>query len=469
MSQPKKWTDVSIELIKDPDSFELWQQLIISAEHNDKNGISKSTPPPQLQTLRTSYDRFLTKYPYMYKYWIRYAEWEFKLTDVSTAIKLYEDAFQHLNYCIELWVNYLQFRINTITDNVEQVLGLFEKARGLIGNHFYAYEFYTLYLSFLESYATEENQYRRKYFTLMRIVLDVPLYHYEYFYKKYFELIARVGGGGDAKLHSDLQYIVPASELQRQSKNLQQQLKKTFTDSYITIQYKVYELYHFEKRFKRHYNDVKYISRQQLDAWLQYFDFLELKKYPQSYIELDYWRYLYIAANYPESWIKFADYFVFHGKYNSARQLLIRGWKYLGHYQVLIKLIDLEIFLKQFVRAKELLITYLKYTVSIPIPIYEKLICIERIFNDNDDHILNLFKLIIEDTQIDWFFNVLTYYAIDKQKKLAFLEEMSDFKGQKYYDNIWKLVSEEINGDGEVQQPTPNFSKEYERLLQSIQ
>lgn len=63
----------------------------------------------------------------MYKYWIRYAEWEFKLTDVDAAVKIYEDAFQHLGYCIELWVNYLQFRINTITNNVYQVLGLFEK------------------------------------------------------------------------------------------------------------------------------------------------------------------------------------------------------------------------------------------------------------------------------------------------------------------------------------------------------
>lgn len=461
MSRPKKWTDVSIELLKDPDNFELWQQLITSAEYNDKKGISKSTPPSQLQTLRTSYDRFLAKYPFMYKYWIRFAEWEFKLTDLDAAIKIYEDAFQHLEYCIELWVNYLQFRINTITDNVDQVLALFEKARKLIGAHFYSYEFYTLYLSFLESYATEANQFKMKYYTLLRIILDVPLYHYEYFYKKFFELISRVGS--DAKVQLELQYIVPAKELQRQAKNLPQQLKKTFTDAYITIQYKAYELYHFEKRFKRHYNDVKLISRQQMDSWLQYFDFLQLKKYPQLYIEMNYWRYIYIAANYRESWQHFADYFIFYAKFNLARDVLTRGWKYLGDHRILIKLIDLEVYLKQFQRARDLIIEFLKYNVAIPIAIYEKLISIERIFNDDDDHILDLFKLIIQDTQNDWFFNVLTYYTIDKEKQLTFLEEMKEYKGQKYYDSTVQLLS----GDTEEKPSTLDFNQMYEQLLQS--
>jgi len=463
MSRPRKWADVSIDLIKDPDNFELWQQLIASAEYNDRRGIAKSTPPPQLQTLRISYARFLAKYPFMYKYWIRYAEWEFKLVDVDAAVKVYENAFQHLQYCIELWVNYLQFRINTITNNVDQILGLFEKARRLIGLHFYSYEFYTLYLSFLESYATEENQFKRKYYTLLRLILEVPLYHYEYFYKKFFELINQFAS--DSKHHLELKYLVPVIDLQRNVKNLPQQLKKIFTDAYITTQYKVYELYHFEKRFKRHYNDVKLISRQQLDSWLQFFDFLELKKYPQLYIEMNYWRYIYIASNYQESWINFANYSIYYKNFNLARHVLIRGWRYLGDYTILIKLIDLEVFLKQFHRAKDLIVDYLKYNVSVPIPIYEKLISIERLFNDDDDHILSLFKLIIKDTQIDWFFNVLTYYSIDNQKKLAFLEQMKEFKGKKYYDNTMKLLSGELDKE---EQSAPNFTQMYEELLHSV-
>ena len=144
---------------------------------------------------------------------------------------------------------------------------------------------------------------------------------------------------------------------------------------------------------------------------------------------------------------------------------MIRGWRYLGDYTILIKLIDLEVFLKQFHRAKDLIVDYLKYNVSVPIPIYEKLISIERLFNDDDDHILSLFKLIIKDTQIDWFFNVLTYYSIDNQKKLAFLEQMKEFKGKKYYDNTMKLLSGELDKE---EQSAPNFTQMYEELLHSV-
>ncbi|CAK9437105.1 uncharacterized protein LODBEIA_P15320 [Lodderomyces beijingensis] len=442
MSASKKWADVSTELIKDPNNFKLWQRLIESAEYNDKQGISKSTPWDKLEILRTSYHKFLERYPYCYRYWVRLAEWEFKLgEDAAKAIEVFQRGLQHLRCCIELWHEYLKFRVDTISDDVEQVLAIFEEARRSIGNHFYSYEFYSLYLGFLDTYATEKNQFKRKYYILLRIVLEVPMYHYEYFYRKWFELIRDIA---DPRIVSDqeLKYIVSERDWQRGERNkLVMQLKKTFTDAYTAAQNRVYELYHFERQFKRQYHDVRIISRQQLDAWLEYFDFLELKNYPVSVIEMNYNRYLYICANYPQAWTKFADYYIFHQRYNSARQVLIRGWKYLGNDEVLIKLIDVEIFLKQFLRARDLITNYLQYTISVPIAIYEKLLNVEHIVDARDEHLLALFKEIIQETQNDWFFNVLTYYAIDREKKVAFLKEMDEFKGHKYYDMAVAMFS----------------------------
>ncbi|EDK45205.1 hypothetical protein LELG_03384 [Lodderomyces elongisporus NRRL YB-4239] len=440
MSQLKKWSDISTELIKDPDNFSLWQRLIEAAEYNDKQGICKATPKTQLLILRTSYVKFLEKYPFMYKYWVRLAEWEFKLNDdTERAILVYRLAFQHLRYCIELWCAYLQFRVDTISNNVEEVLGLFEEARGLIGNHFYAYEFYNMYLSFLETYSTEENDFKRKYYILLRIVLEVPLYHYQHFYSKYMKLIKDVADPQKVTL-KDLKYIVPERDLHKDRKKLLLSLKKTFTDAYATIQYKVYELYHFERKFSRQYNDVKLLSRQQLEAWEEYFEFLELKNYSQQLIEMNYYRYLYICGNYPRSWINFANYYIYHEKYNMARYILSRGWQYLGNHEILIKLVDIEIFLKQFQRAKDLITSYLKYSISVPIPIYEKLINVEHILNNSDDHLLDLFKEVISETRNDWFFSVLTYYSIDKQKKLKFMEEMSEFKDQQFYKKAMQVL-----------------------------
>ncbi|KAI3406017.2 hypothetical protein KGF56_001236 [Candida oxycetoniae] len=439
MLQQRKWTDISTELIKDPDNFELWQRLIESAEYNDKQGITKSTPQFQLDILRVSYDKFLNKYPFLYKYWVRLAEWEFKLCGCEKAIKVYKNAFQHLRFCIELWYSYLQFRVNTISNNIDQVLGLFEEARRLIGTHFYSYEFYNLYLTFLENYATEENQFMRKYYILLRIIIEIPLYHYEFFYKKYFKIIQQIAD--PKELTKEIGYIVPEKDSLKDRKKLSAQLKKTFIDAYITTQFKVYELYQFERKIHKHYCDVALIPRQELDSWEEYFDFLELKNYPRSYIEMNLHRYLYITANYPQSWIKAADFYIYHELYNSTRQVLIRGWKYLGDYKILIKLIDLEIFLKQFHRARDLILNYLKYSITIPIPVYEKLLNIEYIFHQDVDHLLASLKEIILETQNDWFFTVLTNYTIDRQKKIKFLKEMKEFSGREFYEKALKALS----------------------------
>ncbi|KAI5954625.1 hypothetical protein KGF54_002401 [Candida jiufengensis] len=456
--QPKKWNDVSLELIKDPDNFVLWQQLIESAEYNNKQGISKSTPPNKLEILRISYEKFLRKYPFNYIYWIKYAEWEFKLGNTNVSLQIYERSFTYLKYCIESWISFLQYKINTISDNENEILGLFEKARKLIGYHFYSYEFYNLYLSFLDNYANDENQFKQKYFTLLRVIIEIPLYHYEFFYKKYFEIISQLA---EPKYQSNLKYIVPEKDRGKDPKTLAVQLRKTFIDAYITTQFKVYELYQFEKKITKHFNDFKFISRQNLDNWDLYFDFLQLKNYPFAYIEMNYWRYIYITFTYPSSWIKLADFYIYHEKYNVAKQVLIQGWKLLGNYKILLKLVDLELFMKQYLRAKDLILNYLKYNISVPTPIYEKLINIERILNhSDDDHLIETFKTIIQETQNDWFFNVLTYYSIDNDKKLKLIEELKEFKGQTYYDKAINLLS-----PVQTSIKRPDFKENYNQLM----
>ncbi|KAI5961381.1 uncharacterized protein KGF55_004004 [Candida pseudojiufengensis] len=456
-NRPKKWNDVSLELIKDPDNFQIWQKLIESAEYNDRQGISKSTSPNKLNQLRISYEKFLDKYPLSYIYWIKYADWEFKLGNTELSLAVYERSFTHLKYCIELWISFLKFKINTIGNNEEEILGLFEKARGLIGYHFYAYEFYNLYLSFLENYSTEENQFKRKYYILLRLILEIPLYHYEYFFRKYFDVISQLN---DPKFQEIIKYIVPERDQKKNPKILAVQLKKLFIDAYITTQFKVYELYQFEKKITKHFNDFKFISRQNLDNWNLYFDFLQLKQYPFAYIEMNYWRFVYITCAYPSCWIKLSDFYNYHLNYNISKQVLIRGWKITGNYKILIKLIDLELFMKQYLRAKDLILNYLKYNISIPIPIYEKLINIERIFNKDDDHLIEVFRMIIQDTQNDWFFNVLTYYSINNDKKLKLLEEFKEFKGQLYYDKVSELLS-----PSRITPKISDFKEDYRKLI----
>ncbi|KAG7662670.1 uncharacterized protein J8A68_003800 [[Candida] subhashii] len=468
----KEWSTVSTELIQDPNNLNLWQRLVETAEFNEKRGITKVTPPPELELLRSSYRQLLKKFPLLFNYWIRYADWEFKLGNTSRANEIYLEGLQHLNYCIELWISYLQFKMNTLTNNLNEILNLFEQARKLIGYHFHSYEFYKLYLSFLENFQTDSNQFLKKYYVLLRIIIEIPIYHYEYFYKKFFDAIAQIGQEEDNKLIS---LIAPAKFTYKDNKSLSIELKNSFMGAYITTQFKVYELFNFEKKLSRQYFDVKIISKQQFDTWYQYLEFLELKQYPFSFIELTLHRFLYSTAQYPDSWIKLADFYIFHGKYNSAKQALSRGLIYNGDYRPLIKLIDLEIFLKQYLRARDLLVNYIKFNISIPIPIYEKLLSIESMLNkDDDEYIINLFKQIIQETQNDWFFNVLLNYPIDHEKKVSLFKEFEPefFKGrngglyQNAYNKLTKNQDTIANNNNNTKNETvKSFDEDYELSL----
>lgn len=377
----KQWSSISTELVQDPQNFELWQSLIEAAEWNEKRGINKSTSEEELNVLRTSYNSFLEKFPFQFKYWIRYAEWEFKLGNTSTAEQIYLRGLNtQLSHCIELWISYLNFKINTINDNISEILQKFEAARDLIGFHFFGFEFYELYLSFLDNYKNDNNEFEKKYYILLRIILEIPIYHYGIFYKKWFDLIDNLSKV--EKLAKQIApYIAPANEIatlaSKKNTSIFNELKKRFTDAYIATQYHSFELYELEKKLipksnKNPQQDNDLRSRQELDAWMSYIDYLEIKQYPIKFIELVYYRFLYNARNYPQTWSKFADYYIYHAKFNKARKILTDGVKYVDDYKLLIKLVDLEIFLKNYQRAINLLISYIQYNSNVPIPIRDK-------------------------------------------------------------------------------------------------
>ena len=65
---------------------------------------------------------------------------------------------------------------------------------------------------------------------------------------------------------------------------------------YIATQYHSFELYEFEKKLipknnKNPQQDNDLRSRQELDAWMSYIDYLEIKQYPIKFIELVYYRF----------------------------------------------------------------------------------------------------------------------------------------------------------------------------------
>ena len=130
------WGRISAALVENPESLDLWEKLIREVERENGVPISKVSSDEAVEILRTCYNAFLEKFPLLVHYWIRYAQCEFRLGYHQKAIIVYERALVHLRASIELWTNYLQFRVDTISDNVEEIAQLFETARKTIGTHF---------------------------------------------------------------------------------------------------------------------------------------------------------------------------------------------------------------------------------------------------------------------------------------------------------------------------------------------
>lgn len=114
------WSDISTQLLKNPYNLKLWEKLVEAAESNNGNRINKISSRQEVDLLRASYENLLNKYPLLVNYWIRYAEWEFKLGNTQIANEIYEKSLLNLSYSIELWISYLNFKIKTIDSDVKK-------------------------------------------------------------------------------------------------------------------------------------------------------------------------------------------------------------------------------------------------------------------------------------------------------------------------------------------------------------
>ena len=101
----------------------------------------------------------------------------------------------------------------------------------------------------MDNYKNDNNEFEKKYYILLRIILEIPIYHYGIFYKKWFDLIDNLSK--DEKLAKQIApYIAPPTKLlplHRKEHLDLQRIEKRFTDAYIATQYHSFELYEFEK------------------------------------------------------------------------------------------------------------------------------------------------------------------------------------------------------------------------------
>lgn len=457
------WDSISLSLLKDPHDFQKWQSLVHFAE-SQSGLINKTLNHVEIQNLRKSYEAILEKYPFLLKYWISYALWERKLDHNDKAELIFTRALQVGGHDVTLWVTYLKFKIETLTNDIHQLLELFETARLKIGFHYQSFEFYELYLKFLDTYADKTNNFRKKYILLLRVMLEIPFYNYA----AAFELIMEFISPSNSTIE-DLSLFMHSSNLkdlknqfQNNKKLILEAIQKVLADAYVVNQAKSYELFAYERLITGGLNIHKLgpVSLNQLENWDNYLNFVELT-YPSDYVSQLYERSLLDTGNDPNIVMKFVTFCIHAGKINKARNILRKALPKTERnvsVKLLVRLCDLEIATGNILMAKDMISRYILVNTSVSNCIFEKLMQIEALISLNDEEYLcNLAYEIMLATNSPVFFEKLLNFPISKSAIKSFFlrfvkEELKETYGKlaasmdiKNYDFFWKELKKIAN------------------------
>lgn len=381
----KALDEISIDLLKDPYNLKKWQALLKSKQLE----VNKLTPKKDLEVIRSIYRNFLSIYPLLHNYWLKFVNVEYEIGNFDACLQIYDDGFKYLSYLVDFWLSYLKFKLDVIPlnpENIKDFLITFEKAREFIGYNYYAYEFYKLYLQFLQTYdyVDPSLKFRKKYEILLRYIIEIPQYNYSWFFDKLLNMYQE----------DNISYI------HHDNKNF----KKLVVDIYITTQYKSYKLYDYEKYLKNYY-DLKYIPVNQIKRLLRYMEYIEWN-YPENYTIQVFERFLISYNNYEDIWIQYMNFLIKRQKYRQLELVMKKclHLKKFNNERILSKLIDLEIFFKNPLIAKNL--------IDSDSQNLDKLVNLQWLFNKDPKIFIKLVELN------DSFWYLLLFYNFDPHEKM---------------------------------------------------
>ena len=433
-SEYMDWKSVSLELIGNPDSLELWEKLVERAELPNGKPLSKASSSESVSILRLTYNSLLAKFPLLEKYWIKYANFEFKNGNTTESIAIWEKAVAQVPYSLEIWIEYAKFLISVEGDD-DKVLGFLERARTYIGKHYHCHEFYDLYLRFLKERGENDIKFMKLYALLLRHIIEIPIYHYSKFFKQFLADVIESG---------EYEAIIPYNDRQKfekKDKNSISKLKKIFTDVYISTQYKSYDLYEFEQRLGRQYFHVAFLLKEQLGHWNSYLEFIDLK-YPEL-SDLTYHRCIVATGMYGDFWLRYSDRLSEKSHLEETKQILRKGIHIVPmtrNGQLIERLIKIHLFQGNVINARDIIVENLKLFPN-NLAMKLQLLNIEiLIHHDDEEYIFKLLSDIASDSNdAPVLYGEVLKYDLSYEKMKKFFKE-STIKNCEYYQAFIELI-----------------------------
>lgn len=328
------FSTLSLQVTKYPKTLFHWEKLI---NHliSQASPINKSLDPRIHELISSSYSSMLFNFPFLENYYIDYALFEYKLGNISTMHKIFRRGLQAFDQkSLLLWVSYLKICNEIVIDN-KQLFKKYESAEHHVGLHYFAGEFWQLYLEQVKERCKTKN----RYFIILRKVLEIPLYSFSKFYALWLHEVEEI------KDLSELAYIASKEDLKKKLKidtcykgrrgpyllEAKKSIRKFTKELYLVTQYQTLELYNlYESKITTHYyiSTEALITSKEIRTWEQYLDYvINMDNETSTYILFH--RAMIPLAHYELVWIKFATWLIDRKEnYLDAKNILVKGLRF---------------------------------------------------------------------------------------------------------------------------------------------
>ncbi|KAI9253174.1 hypothetical protein BY458DRAFT_443358 [Sporodiniella umbellata] len=337
MSGNPEWNRLWEVVRAKPEDFSSWEQLVRIVD------AVETIPPSSLEhvtNLELVYDQFLAKFPLCFGYWKKYADWEGKLNGAQGAEKTFERGLAAIHNSIDLWNQYLDFKMTHSVDN-EEIENLFERASVCVGQDFLAHPFWDKYIDFVENKLVDAQKLLR----LMDRIVIIPMHQYARYYEKWRN-IRSSRKSSEAISEQDLKLMCAQikdekSELP-EGDALEAALKEKIEAHGVSVYKKTQEgtnkRWVYEAEIKRPYFHVRPLDRPQLQNWNRYLDFEEDTN-DVNRIRILYERCLVPCAQYEEFWLRYGQWLMKNDLIEEAQDAYSRAvYTFLRSDKIHIKL-----------------------------------------------------------------------------------------------------------------------------------
>ncbi|RMZ86294.1 hypothetical protein DV736_g6477, partial [Chaetothyriales sp. CBS 134916] len=316
------------EVAEDPDSFEVWEKLVRTAEALE-GGINRNSSSQAITAVRDVYDRFLAKFPLFFGYWKKYADLEFSIAGTEAAEMVYERGVASITNSVDLWTNYCSFKTETSHD-VEIIRELFERGSACVGLDFLSHPFWDKYIEF-----EERNEQPDRIFNILSRVILIPMHQYARYFERYRQLAQNkaIALLVPPQTLTQIQMEVENEGLGYKAGHSQAEVERELRlridgvhlEGFRKTQAETTKRWTYESEIKRPYFHVTDLDEGQTANWRKYLDFEEAEG-DYSRIQFLYERCLVTCAQHEEFWLRYARWMLAQpGKDEEVRNIYQRA------------------------------------------------------------------------------------------------------------------------------------------------